>query len=83
MTIKPHAFPRSITLKDRAAHGVDFEKLADHAHQLRARYMRWMVRRALHAIGRWITQGLYETPRRLRRAASMLTALAGPILDRR
>lgn len=83
MTVKPHAFPRRITLNDQADHRVDFEELADHAHQLRARYVRWMVRRAFRVTGRRIAQGLYQTPQRFRRAASMLTTLAGPILDRR
>ena len=83
MTIKPHVFPRRITLNDWADHRVDFEELADHARQLRARYIRWMVRRALRVTRRRIAQGLYQTPRRFRRAASMLNTLAGPILYRR
>lgn len=83
MTIKPPAFPRSTTPNVRADHRVDFEELADHAHQLRAQYMRWMVRRALHVIRRRIARELDETPRRFRRAASLLNTLARPILYRR
>ena len=83
MTNETVRYPRSILSQHRARNRFDVEVLADHAHELRARYMRHLTRRAFRMVAHRATRNLHAMLRGARRTASMLKMLVGPGLLRR
>ena len=78
MTKEPERLPRSIMAQHQERNRFDVEVLADHAHDLRARYMQHLTRRTFRMVAHSTTRNLHAMLRRARRTASVLKIPVGP-----